>query len=137
MAEEPPQQQHLVYSSSSSSPPSLPPSLLPTPQLQQLAVSKLTWHWPPFPPLQRVSKAEWESVVSSRQRSDGILRLKGLPTRATAKDVLAFFQVGGWVGGGGNSDGSRFQPSPKLQQRACLRRGQLKGGLPEPACHPS
>lgn len=57
--------------------------------------------------VQPASKAEWEAAVAARQGGDGVVRLKGLPTRATAADVLAFFEAspaplaGGSFGAGG------------------------------------
>lgn len=41
----------------------------------------------------RASKAEWQAAVAAQQGNDGILRIKGLPSRAGPPDVLAFFQV--------------------------------------------
>ncbi|KAI7845965.1 hypothetical protein COHA_000511 [Chlorella ohadii] len=42
--------------------------------------------------VQPASKAEWDAAVAVQQGNDGILRVKGLPPRAGAPDVLAFFQ---------------------------------------------
>ena len=33
-------------------------------------------------------------MVAAQQGSDGIVRMRGLPTRASVADVLAFFEVG-------------------------------------------
>lgn len=43
--------------------------------------------------VQPASRAEWEAAVAEQLGADGILRLKGLPTRAALGDVLSFFQV--------------------------------------------
>jgi hypothetical protein len=43
--------------------------------------------------LQKASRAEWDSVLGAQQGSGGIVKLKGLPIKATAADVVAFFQV--------------------------------------------
>lgn len=48
--------------------------------------------------VRRASKAEWDAVVEAARGGegggDGIVRVRGLPPRAVAGDVLAFFQVG-------------------------------------------
>lgn len=43
--------------------------------------------------LQKATKGEWDAVVAAEQGRDGIVRLKGLPTKATTGDVMAFLDV--------------------------------------------
>lgn len=88
--------------------------------------------------VQPASRAEWEAAAA-RQASDGIVRVKGLPPRATAADVAAFFQVrrggglrrGGACGGqvlacappaGRSTTGWRSRPRPPRSPVAGLRR---------------
>ncbi len=59
--------------------------------------------------VQPASKAEWDAAVAVQQGNDGILRVKGLPPRAGAPDVLAFFQVG-----------ARCKPTLHCQMPACI-----------------
>lgn len=46
-------------------------------------------------PAQRL---DWEAAVAEGQAAAGVLKLRGLPTRASPADVLAFFEVGGCGG---------------------------------------
>ena len=45
--------------------------------------------------VQQAGKAEWEAVVAARENSDGIVKVKGVPSKAQIGDVLAFLEVGG------------------------------------------
>jgi hypothetical protein len=44
--------------------------------------------------VQKAGKAEWDALVAAQQGSDGIVKLRGLPTKAGVADVKAFLKVG-------------------------------------------
>lgn len=79
--------------------------------------------------VQPASRAQWEAVAAAQQ-GDGscVLRVKGLPPRATAEDVVAFFQVGL----------ARKQPVPHcMRVHGCPGNGTQPLPPPPPPYHPT
>lgn len=49
--------------------------------------------FPPQTPGQMATKREMDAMLAEQQGRDGIVRLKALPVRASADDVLQFLKV--------------------------------------------